>query len=290
MGLLNGKIAVVTGSTRGLGLAIARAYAAEGAAVVISSRSEEDVQNTVSQLKTGGFNAAGLKVDVTDLSQVNQLAEFSVNTFGKMDIWVNNAGMAGPYGPTVGVDPRIFVGVTQTNILGTYYGSMAALRHFQKTGRGKLINVLGMGYNKPNPWQNAYGSSKVWIRHFTKALAVETRNTPDIGIFALNPGMVLTDLLTNVEVVAGVEDRLKVFPTIVRMWAKPADVPARKAVWLASTATDGKTGLEGNVFTRWVMLKGALTEGLRRLKGELPPSDLVEMRVIPPVNQDNEQG
>ena len=80
--------------------------------------------------------------------------------------------------------------------------------------------------------------------------------------------MVLTDLLTHFDVVSGSEERLKVFPTIVRMWAKPAEIPARKAVWLASSATDGKTGIEGNVFTTWVMLRGAAREGLRKITGQ----------------------
>ena len=94
--------------------------------------------------------------------------------------------------------------------------------------------------------------------------------------------MVLTELLTDIETIAGSEERLKVFPTIVRMWAKPADVPARKAVWLASSATDGRTGLEGNVFSRWVMLKGAVREGLRRLSGKPVPLSDIQTRVIAP--------
>jgi glucose 1-dehydrogenase len=188
MGMLDEKVAVITGSTRGLGLAIAQAYAAEGAAVVISSRSAEAVQKTIDLMKISGFCAVGMVVDAGDLAQVQALSAFAVKTFGKIDIWVNNAGTAGPYGPTDGLEPRTFVGVVQTNVLGTYYGSITALSVFKKQGGGKLINMLGMGYNKPAPWQNAYGSSKVWIRHFTKALADENKGFPGIGIYALNPG------------------------------------------------------------------------------------------------------
>ncbi len=90
-----------------------------------------------------------------------------------------------------------------------------------------------MGYNKPAVWQNVYGSSKAWIRNFTRALAKENTDIPAIGIYALNPGMVLTDLLIHNDVISGSEDRLKVFPTVVRMWAKPPEIPAREAVgWL----------------------------------------------------------
>ena len=286
MGILNSKVAVVTGSTRGLGLAIAQAYAAEGAAVVVSSRSAKAVEQTVVDFRARGWQAAGMAVDVADLTQVQALAALAVKEFGKIDIWMNNAGVTGPYGPTTGFDPRVFAGVVQTNILGTYYGSITALSHFKKQGGGKLINLLGMGYNKPAPWQNAYGSSKVWIRHFTKALAAENKGTVGIGIFALNPGMVLTDLLVRNEVIAGSEDKLKVFPVIVRMWAKPADVPAKKAVWLTGPATDGKTGIEGNVFTTGVMVSGALREVWRNLTGRKPEKSDVEMTTVAPWQPD----
>lgn len=286
MGILTGKVAVITGSTRGLGLAIARAYAAEGAAVMVSSRSAQAVNKALDEFHAQGWKAAGMAVDVADLAQVQALAALAVQTFGRIDIWVNNAGVTGPYGPTAQVDPRVFAGVVQTNILGTYYGSVTALSHFKKQGGGKLINMLGMGYNKPAPWQNAYGSSKVWIRHFTKALAAENKEQAGIGIFALNPGMMLTDLLVRNEVIAGNEDKLKVFPTIVRMWAKPADVPAKKAVWLAGPATDGKTGIEGNVFTTGVLVSGALRELWWKVTGTTPKTSEVDMTTVAPWQPD----
>lgn len=286
MGILTGKVAVVTGSTRGLGLAIARAYAEEDAAVVISSRSAQAVDQTVADFRAWGWQAAGMAVDVADLAQVQALADLAVTTFGRVDIWMNNAGVTGPYGPTTGFDPRVFEGVVRTNILGTYYGSVTALSRFKKQGGGKLINLLGMGYNKPAPWQNAYGSSKVWIRHFTKALAEENKGKPGIGIFALNPGMVLTDLLVRNEVIAGSEEKLKAFPVIVRMWAKPAEVPAKKAVWLAGPATDGKTGIEGNVFTTGVLVGGALRELWWKVTGTAPKTSDVDMTTVAPWQPD----
>jgi glucose 1-dehydrogenase len=286
MGILEGKTAVITGSTRGLGLAIAQAYAAEGAAVVVSSRSADAVNKTVADFRARGWQADGRAADVSDLAQVQALAQHAVTAFGRIDIWVNNAGVTGPYGPTALFDPQVFEGVVHTNILGTYYGSVTALSHFKKQGGGKLINLLGMGYNKPAPWQNAYGSSKVWIRHFTKALATENKDAAGVGIFALNPGMVLTDLLVRNEVIAGSEEKLKSFPVIVRMWAKPAEVPARKAVWLASPATDGKTGIEGNVFTTGVLVKGALRELWWKVTGKTPKTSDVDMTTVAPWQPD----
>jgi NADP-dependent 3-hydroxy acid dehydrogenase YdfG len=166
--------------------------------------------------------------------------------------------------------------VIETNILGVYYGSRAAMQHFLAQRSGKLINVLGRGYNRPVPWQNAYASSKTWMRSFTKALAEETRDS-GVGVYAFNPGLVLTGLLTDVEVIEGSEGRLKNFPVVLRMWAKPPEVPAQKAVWIASPATDGKTGLLVNLSSPWTLLQGALKEGLRSLRRQ--PSAIPEIKV-----------
>ncbi|MBN2005885.1 MAG: SDR family oxidoreductase [Anaerolineae bacterium] len=281
MGLLDGKVAVITGGTRGLGLGIAQAFARDGAAVVVASRSQKSVDQSVQQLLAEGARASGMVVDVSSLEQVQALAQHAISHFGRLDIWVNNAGTAGPYGPTLDFDPKDFVQVVQTNILGVYYGSRTALSHFVAQRSGKLINLLGHGYNGPVPWQNAYGSSKAWVRAFTKALAEETKES-GVGVFAFNPGMVLTELLTDVDVFEGSEPRLKNFPAVVRMWAKPAEFPAQKAVWIASSATDGKTGLLVSLFSPVTMLQGALKEGWRVLLGKPAPDMDLHIKTIAP--------
>ena len=88
--------------------------------------------------------------------------------FGNIDIWVNNAGYGGIYGPTATIDPQDFERVMRTNIFGEYYGSWVALQHFLAQGTGgKLINLLGRGDTTPVAFQNAYASSKAWVRNFT---------------------------------------------------------------------------------------------------------------------------
>ena len=100
-------------------------------------------------------------------------------------------------------------------------------------------------------------------------------------MFAFNPGMVLTDLLTDVVVIAGCEQRLNVFPTVVRMLARPVDAPANKAVWIASSATDGKTGLEISLSSPAKMLGQVLREGLRTVRKRSTPVSM-KIRTIPP--------
>lgn len=278
MNTLLGKTAVITGSTRGIGLAMAQALAQAGAAVVVSSRTAQAVEEAVNELQAAGHRASGRPCDVAKLADVKALAEHAIAEFGGFDVWINNAGIAGPYGPTMGLPPERFVQVVQTNILGTYYGSWVAMNHFLQRGRGKLINLVGAGAKKPLPNQNAYGSSKTWVRTFTLALADEYKDTR-IGIFAFQPGLVDTDLLRQVEVVPGAEERLKIFPTIIRMWANPPEVPAEKIVWLASPATDGKTGLEVRATGPLHFIGGALHEGWRRLTRQ--PSDTVQLTITP---------
>lgn len=281
MGVLDGKTAVITGGTRGLGLGIARAFAQAGAAVVVASRSQSSVDAAVQQITAEGGRACGMAMNTSNLEQTEALAELARVQLGRLDIWVNNAGTAGPYGPTLAVAPEAFQQVVQTNILGVYYGSRTALKHFTAQRSGKLINILGHGYNGPVPWQNAYASSKAWVRSFTKALAAETQDS-GVGVYAFNPGMVLTDLLTDVDVIEGSEDRLKNFPVVVRMWAKPPEIPAQKAVWIASAATDGKTGLLVSLFSPWSMLQGALKEGLRSLFKQPAPEMKIKIQKIKP--------
>ncbi len=278
MDLLYDKKAVITGGTRGLGLAIARAYIAEGASVLVASRSQAAVDDAVREL---GEKASGFAADVTDLAQVEALADYAVKTFGRIDIWVNNAGTAGPYGPTLDLAPDAFYQVIQTNIVGVYNGSQAAMTRFLAQGSGKLINVLGRGYKGPVPWQNAYSASKAWVRSFTMALAAETKAS-GVGVYAFAPGMVVTDLLTNVEVTRGSEQRLKVLPTIIRMWAKPPEDASRRAVWIASVGTDCQTGLLISDNSRWQMLPGALREGWCRLLRRPVPAVPVHLKTIPP--------
>jgi NAD(P)-dependent dehydrogenase (short-subunit alcohol dehydrogenase family) len=129
--------------------------------------------------------------------------------------------------------------------------------------------------------QNAYASSKAWIRNFTLALAQEYKNS-GVGIFVFGPGMMTTEMLTNVQVVAGYEHLLKSFPTVVRVLGKPPQVPARKAVWLASSATDGRTGLEVYLFNPAAMLLNFLRDRIRRLADQPDTGSKPNITPIPP--------
>ena len=284
---LIGKVAVITGGTRGIGMAIAKAYIAEGASVVIASRSKKSVDEATEQLQRSGGKAVGMPVNVSEYSQVCSLKRLAIETFGGVDIWINNAGTAGPYGPTAEFTPQAFYQVIQTNIFGVFNGSHTAIQTFLKQDSGKLINLLGHGYKSSVPYQNAYASSKSWVRAFSKNLAKEIKNS-GVGVFTLNPGLVSTELLTDLEVIRGSEDKLKVFPTVIRLLAKPPMVPSEKAVWLASSATDGKNGLEVSVSNPGTIIASLFQEAYRKIKHR-PTMDVnIKMNVILPYDEELE--
>jgi glucose 1-dehydrogenase len=278
---LEGKVAIVTGSTRGLGLAIASAFAREGARVVVASRSQASVDQAIEILRRQGGEASGTVCDVGERGQVEALANFGTLTYGHFDVWVNNAGISAPYGPTVHIEPDAFIRALKTNIFGMYYGSIYAMRQFLPVHAGKLINILGRGDNGPVPMQNAYASSKAWVRAFTLALAKEYKHS-GVGVFAYNPGLMRTDLMEKIDAIDGFEERLTPLNAVMELWANPPSIPAERAVWLASSATDGRTGLEVKEMGLIHMLGGIIRLGVRRLMGFKESNYNMQVHSIPP--------
>lgn len=275
MKLLEGKTAVITGSSRGLGFAIAKALAEQGVSVVLAARTAETLQSAVSELKDQGFQAAGFVCDTAKIEEVEGLAQEAMSAFGRLDVWINNAGISAPYGFTMSISPERVKKVVDTNILGVYYGSYVAMRQFLAQGSGKLINMLGRGESGPVPYQNAYASSKAWVKNFTRALAREYTGL-GVEVMAYNPGLVITEMLTQVDTVAGFEEKVQPLNTVIRLWGNMPEKPAQKVVWMASSATDRKNGLVvkyltfgrmvagvGKELWRWITRAPAVTPKIR---------------------------
>lgn len=231
--VLAGRVAVVTGSSRGLGLEFARLLGRHGAIVVITARTAEMVERAVAELRADGIAAHGLAADVGELADVERVRDEALR-HGVLDIWVNNAGAAGVYGPTASTPVADFERVVRTNILGTFYGSRVALGVFLAQGHGDLVNLYGRGADEPVPLQNAYASSKAWIRNFTRALKGEVRGS-NVRVHGMNPGLVLTEMLGRVSVQAGFENRVKALPVVVGLWGQPPEVAARPLLDLVTS-------------------------------------------------------
>ena len=231
--MLAGRVAVVTGSSRGLGFAMARVLGRHGASVVLASRSDADVAAAVERLRTEGIEASGRRCDMAELADVEALREEAL-AHGTLDIWVNNAGASGVYGPTASTPVEDFARVVRTNILGTFHGSRVALPVFLGQGHGDLVNVYGQGDQGPVALQNAYASSKRWVRQFTETLRAETKNS-GVRVHGMNPGLVITDMLGSVTSQPGYEQRLGGLQVVVGLWGQTPEVAAQPLLRLVTS-------------------------------------------------------
>ncbi|HWQ05294.1 MAG TPA: SDR family oxidoreductase [Longilinea sp.] len=193
------KTVVITGSTRGIGFALAREFLKRGCQVVISGRKNEGVEASVNEL-TKEFPAEridGFQCDVTSYDQVKELWERSGEKFGHIDIWINNAGISNGQALPWEIPPDELKSVVDTNILGELYGTKVAMQGFLAQGFGALYNMEGLGANgKTNNVRglSVYGMTKAGLHYFNKCLAQEI-NHPRIISGSLQPGMVLTDMV-----------------------------------------------------------------------------------------------
>ena len=191
------KNVVITGSTRGIGFGLAESFLDLGCAVVISGRSKEKVKEVVSSLEDqySSKNIFGLACDVSNIDDLQALWDRALAHFGKIDIWINNAGVSGPQSPVWSYDPKDVSSIVQTNILGTIYGSNLAVTGMLSQGFGAVYNLEGFGSNgRMRMGMTAYGTSKAAVTYFSKSLAKELKSEPLI-IGTLQPGMVMTDLI-----------------------------------------------------------------------------------------------
>ncbi|MDO5499553.1 MAG: SDR family oxidoreductase [Propionibacteriaceae bacterium] len=231
--VLAGRVAVITGGSRGLGLEFARLLGRHGATVVLTARTGEVVERAAAELRDSGLRAHGLAADVGVLADVERVRDEALR-HGVLDIWVNNAGAAGVYGPTVTTPVADFERVVRTNILGTFYGSRVALAVFLDQGHGDLVNLYGRGDNGPVPLQNAYASSKAWIRNFSRALQGEVKGT-GVRVHGMNPGLVLTDMLGRVSTQPGFEEQIKALPIVAALWGQSPEIAARPLLDLVTS-------------------------------------------------------
>ncbi len=191
---LNGKVAVVTGASRGIGRAIALELAARGARVVVNyHRSEQAAQEVVSQIKANGGEAAAFQADVSDFQQAQALIKFALETFGDLHILVNNAGITRDT-LLMTMSEEDWDEVIRTNLKSTFNCSKAAIRHMIRKRYGRIINIASVAGQMGNAGQTNYSASKAGQIGFTKALAREVASR-NITVNAIAPGFVDTEIL-----------------------------------------------------------------------------------------------
>jgi 3-oxoacyl-[acyl-carrier protein] reductase len=277
---LQGKSAIITGASQGLGKAIATRFVQEGANVCICARDGallEIAAEELRQVASKGQKVARHAADVSRDDQVEAVFAEVARTFGRFEILINNAGVYGPKGPAEEVDLAEWIRAVEINLYGTLIPCRYAIRHFRKNGYGKIINLSGGGATAPLPRLSAYAASKAAVVRLTETLAEELRESR-IDVNAVAPGALNTRLLD--EVLAAGPERVgkEFYEKAVRQrdaGGVPLERGAQLCVYLASAESDGITGkLISAQWDPW--------DRLHEHRNKLASSDVFTLRRIVP--------
>ncbi len=236
---LEGKAAIVTGGSKGIGRAIALAFAEAGASVALAARGQEDLDRTAKEIEAGGGRAIAVVTDVADPQAVQNLVDRTVEEFGTVDILVNNAGAA-PFMSTVDqIRESGFEKYFRINFMGALYATKAAGSVMVPKGEGCILNVASVAGFIASPGLSYYSTAKAALINLTKTVAREWASS-GIRVNAVAPGWVETDM----------NEQARQFPEFFQSalasiplgrWAKPEDI-AGPVVFLCSPAASFITG------------------------------------------------
>lgn len=263
---LQGRAALITGASQGLGLEIARGYAAAGASLTLTARNAEQLETVAGELRQAmgpGQAVTTVAGDVSRPEDARAMAVAALQAHGRIDVLVNNAGIYGPMGNIEDVDWAAWVQAIEINLLGSILMCREVLPHMKARGSGKIVQLSGGGATSPMPGVSAYAVSKAGIVRFVETLALEAREH-GIDVNAIAPGALNTRLLD--EVLAAGPDKVgrKFYEQSIRQrdsGGTPLAKGAELAVFLGSTQSDGVTGkLLSAVWDPWSELPKHLDE------------------------------
>jgi NAD(P)-dependent dehydrogenase (short-subunit alcohol dehydrogenase family) len=277
---LEGRAAIITGASQGLGLAIAQAYVTAGASVLLCGRDGEMLEQASVEVTSRAARSQTVVVQVADVARpadVERLVDMAFRIFPRIHILVNNAGVYGPMGPIEEVDWDAWVKAIEINLFGSVLLCRGVLPHFKAHGYGKIVQLSGGGATNPLPWISAYAASKAAIIRFAETLAEEIREY-HIDVNSIAPGGLNTRLLDQVLAV-GSQKVGKAFYNRALNQKEQGGTPLEKgaelAVFLGSAASDGITGkLVSAVWDPW--------ENLPDYREHLHQTDVYTLRRIVP--------
>lgn len=188
---LTGKVAVITGASKGIGEAMAVAFAQCGAKVVVSSRKQEAVDEVAKAINDAGGTAIGIAAHAGNMQDLKTLTDKTIEAFGRFDILVNNAATNPVFGPVINTNEEAFDKIMDVNVKAPFELSKLALPHMKKNGGGSIINISSIGGMKPEPFLGIYSVSKAALISLTKVMAKEWGG---VGVRAnvICPGLIKT--------------------------------------------------------------------------------------------------
>jgi NAD(P)-dependent dehydrogenase (short-subunit alcohol dehydrogenase family) len=245
---LEGRAALITGASQGLGLAIARAMVEAGASVMLCARNAALVDTAraeVAALARSGQRVLAMRADVSRRDEVDALARATLGAFPDLQILVNNAGIYGPMGLIEDIDWDDWVQAMEINVLGSILMCRALLPHFKRRHYGKIVQLSGGGATHPLPRVSAYAASKAAVVRFAESLALEV-GSDGIDVNSIAPGALNTRMMREL-LDAGPGAVGQAFYDRMRKVADegtttPLEKGAALTVFLASAASDGITG------------------------------------------------
>ncbi|MFD7551627.1 SDR family NAD(P)-dependent oxidoreductase [Streptomyces sp. NPDC059816] len=238
-----GKTVLVTGAGSGIGRAVALAFAAEGASVVVAGRTAAPLDETVALIEAAGGTAAAVTVDVTDSDRLRNLVRESVDRFGSLDVAVNNAGILRGTVPVAEVSEEDWDAVLRTNVTGVWLAMKHEIAHMRENGGGTIVNVSSnLGAHQRIPNAAAYLTSKAAVSALTRAAALDHIHQ-GVRIVAVSPGAVDAPMsLRPGETAADRAERMKTENPLGRV-AQAAEV-AEAVLYLASPAAGSVVGAD----------------------------------------------
>jgi NAD(P)-dependent dehydrogenase (short-subunit alcohol dehydrogenase family) len=235
MAKLDGQVALITGSGRGIGRAIASLFAAEGARITVTARSADEIESAAEEIRAAGGEAIAVRGEVTDEADVSRVVEETVDRFGQIDILVNNAAANLPSIDLIDIEPDDWRRVIDVNINGLYLCTRAVIPHMTSRGSGKIINISSIGGRRGGRGRGPYRVTKAGMINLTETLAAELRGH-GISVNCICPGGVDTEMM---RMIAGGGPR----PDLMQ----PVEI-ARLALFLASDDSSAITGTSIDAF------------------------------------------
>ena len=270
---LQGRVALITGAGRGIGRAIALAYAKEGARLALAARTLAELEETALQAQRLGAATCVVTSDVTDKTQVEEMVERTLDRFSALDILVNNAGIGGPVGALAQNDVTEWANTIQVNVIGVYLCCRVALPVMLSQNRGKIINMSG----GVSPNMSAYSASKIAVVNLTEMLSSEL-DGKNIQVNAMGPGSIHTRMWEETRDAAAAVDDAELLAWGERVTSGGGASMERATALAVFLASDASGDLSGRLIE-------AVTDDFSSLPDRIPEimaSDAYTLRRVEP--------